>query len=281
MAENAPVQRFMLLATARTGSNLLSSLLSAHPAIKMYGELFNLDTIARKDLLDALDDPQLYLRKRLYKDHRPEIAAVGFKMFYDHLTKDYFEKPVALSDASERFRNKIVDFASFIDANYDWPTLSQRFRDTWHTLAEDRDLAVIHLRRRNALDTLISLKTAFVTGEFWSLNLNGDKTSHRDTITTIHLSPDECQRYFEKVHASADEADTLFATHPKLDVTYEDLVASRDEVVQKVTEFLHVPYLPVSTRMQKQIAAPASDIVANYVELKDCFRDTKWQAFFD
>jgi LPS sulfotransferase NodH len=273
--DNTHVQRFMLLATARTGSNLLSSLLSAHPSIKMYGELFNLDTLPQKTLLEALDDPVAYLRKRLYKPHRPEIAAVGFKMFYDHLKKDYFDKPVELSDVSERVRSKTLDFARYIETNYPWPILSRRFQDTWNVLIEDRDLAVIHLRRKNGLDTLISLKTAFVTGQFWSLNTGGEAK------TTIHLTPEECRHYFQRVDALAEETEAAFAQHRTLDLTYEDLQGSRDRELARIARFLHVPEAPVSTRMQKQIRFPASDVVANYTELKDCFKQTKWHAFFD
>jgi LPS sulfotransferase NodH len=275
MTDHTPPQRFMLLATARTGSNLLSSLLSAHPAIKMYGELFNLDTLARKDLSDALDDPIAYLRARLSREHRPAIAAVGFKMFYEHLTPDYFQKPIDTADATERLRTKIDEFARYVAAHYDETTLSQRFRAAWACLAQDRQLAVIHLRRRNSLHTLVSLKTAFVTGQFWSLNGDADVT------TTIRLSAAECQRFFERTDASAADADRLFAAHRKLDVTYEALVEGRDEQLREIARFLNVPCLPVSTRMRKQIGAPVSQVIANYGELKDWFCQTRWQAFFE
>jgi LPS sulfotransferase NodH len=277
MADDPPVQRFMLLATARTGSNLLSSLLSAHPAIKMYGELFNLDTLTSTDLRDALDDPMQYLRARLNKTPRPQIAAVGFKMFYEHLTSDYFQKPVEVTTASDRLRRKIVEFASYIEANYDWATLSDRFREAWDALVADRTLAVIHLRRTNTLDTLISLKVAFVTGEFWTLTPGAPASGS----PTIELSPDECQRYFERVEASAEAADALFAMHPKLEVTYEALVGAREETLKRIAHFLSVPYAPASTRMHKQITAPAADIVVNYDELKDHFRETRWRIFFE
>ena len=58
--------RFMILGSARTGSNFLLSLLSAHPSIKTYGELFNLDSLPQPVLQEALEDPVLYLRRRVY-----------------------------------------------------------------------------------------------------------------------------------------------------------------------------------------------------------------------
>ena len=76
------VQRFMVLGSARTGSNLLLSLLSAHPHVKTYGELFNLDMLPETSLLEVLDDPITYVQRRVYQDHKLEIAAVGFKMLF-------------------------------------------------------------------------------------------------------------------------------------------------------------------------------------------------------
>jgi LPS sulfotransferase NodH len=265
----------MILASARTGSNLLSSLLSRHSSIKVYGELFNLDALPRPSLLEALEDPVRYLRNRVYKARPGEIAAVGFKMFYDHLTRDYFQKLVNPSEASEQLQDKFRQFASFIDANYDWPTLDARFRDAWDFLVADQSLMVIHLKRRNILNTLVSLKTAFVTTQWWTSTSGGQAT------TTLHLDPEECRSYFEKLDTSAEQADALFGKHPKLEVLYEDLVEAREETLERILSFLNVELQPLSTGMQKQIVAPASEIVANYGQLKDCFQHTKWHAFFE
>ena len=265
----------MLLGAARTGSNLLLSLLSRHSAIKTYGELFNLDSLPKPDLLEALEDPVTYLRRRVHESHRPGIAAVVFKMFYDHLTQDYFDKLVDISDASEAEQNTFRRFAAFIEANYDRATLHRRFRDAWNFLIADQALAVIHLRRCNSLDAMISLKTAYVTRQWWSLK---DGESARPTV---YLDPDECRRYFYKLEAFAKQADAAFAGHRRLDITYEELVADREDVLAKVFTFLDVPWQPVSTRMQKQNRLPASETVRNYGELKRCFEHSRWRAFFE
>ncbi len=44
--------------------------------------------------------------------------------------------------------------------------------------------------------------------------------------------------------------------------------------------FLNVPYQEVATRMKKQRRVAASESVANYGQLKDTFRETKWCTFF-
>jgi LPS sulfotransferase NodH len=268
------VRRFMILSSARTGSNLLLSLLSAHPQVKAYGELFNLGALPREDLVQALDDPVAYLRQKIDRPHRHDVMAVGFKMFYEHLTEDYFRKLVDTSDAAEELRAQFQRLADFIETNYEWSTLEARFRAAWEFLIADRSLAVIHLTRQNMLDSLVSLKTAFITRQWWTLKSDGG------TRPTVHLDPTECRKYFQKLDGFADEADKAFQDHPKLAVSYEHLVENRQEAVAEIFRFLNVPYQDVATRMKKQRLVPVSESIANYSQLKDAFRETKWCTFF-
>jgi len=275
MQQNKNIRRFIVLGSARTGSSFLLSLLSKHPSIKLYGELFNLGKLRRDDLLEALEDPIQYLRKRVYKIPPPNIAAVGFKMFYYHLTRDYFEKLIDPSEASETMQNKFLQFSSYIDAHYEWSALYQKFRDTWDFLISDRSLSVIHLTRRNILNTLISHKTAFMTNQWMSVK--GD----RQAKTPLHLDPEECRRYFDKIQTLAQEADAAFAAHRKIELVYEDLVAAREPQLRSIFAFLDIPCMSVSTIMKKQIRAPAHEIVENYSQLKESFRHTEWNSFFE
>jgi LPS sulfotransferase NodH len=275
MNTNADAVRFMILGSARTGSNLLVSLLSAHPNIKIYGELLNLDWLGKEDLREALEDPIRFLQKRVYEAHRPEIAAVGFKMFYEHLTRSYFEKPLNLPGVSAQLRARWTQFSSFIESNYEWEALNERFRKTWEFLYGDRSLSVIHLKRRNMLHTLISIRRAFMTSQWWCLK------SSSGVAPTLHLHPDECCRYFHMLDTRAQEADTAFQGHPKLEVSYEALAERQDDTMEEIFAFLKVPYAPVTTRMKKQNLTPPCEAVANYDQLKNYFRDTKWNVFFE
>lgn len=265
----------MILGSARTGSNFLLSLLSSHPSIKTYGELFNLDSLPRDDLRAALDDPVAYLRRKVYQPHGLGISAVGFKMFYDHLTEDYFDKPVRAADTTRQLQDRFDRFSAFVESNYDRDGLARRFRDTWDFLIDDVSLAVIHLKRRNALDTLISLKRAFATDKWWSL-----KSESRPRFT-VRLDPEECSRYFQKLSDFQDAADTAFEAHPKIDMVYEDLAERQQETLKGIFALLDVTCLPLTTRMTKQNPAPAWETVANYEQLKNHFRHTQWSALFE
>jgi LPS sulfotransferase NodH len=261
MEPNHKCRRFMVLATARTGSNLLLSLLSGHPAIKTHGELFKLDAVSHESLVEALDDPIAYLERRLDKAHRGKMAAVGFKMFYHHLTLEHVQM--------------LAPVSAFVDTHYDRPTLEKRFKDAWDRLIADRELAIIHLKRRNMLDTFISLKTALRTQQWWSLARPGEAE------TVLHLDPEECREYFRRLDALVATADDAFAHHPKIEVVYEDLVGQRHETMSKVFAFLNVPWHPVTTRMSRQRSAPTSEVVVNYGELKASCDHTPWASFFE
>jgi LPS sulfotransferase NodH len=274
MARKEP-RRFMILTSPRTGSNFLLSLLSRHPSIRAYGEIFNLEMLPRGTLTTLLDDPIAYLREKVYAEQRLDVEAVGFKMFYRHMSPEYFQKLVDPALGTNGQRERFTRCSDVIEANYDWPTLHKRFRETWEFLIADQRLAVIHLKRRNILNTLISHKTAVMTGQWWRVGREKLKTP------SVHLETDECRQYFETIDGLIEKSDAAFAGHAKLEVVYETLVERREEVVRDLFDFVGVPWHPVSTRMMKQAPVRAAERVDNYAELKSALRDTKWSPFFE
>ena len=197
-------------------------------------------------------------------------------MFYYHLTRDYFEKLINPADAAADMQSKFARLHSYIDANYDWTELYRRFHDAWAMLAADLELTVVHLKRRNILNTFISHKTAFQTNRWIRV-----KSRAPEPPTVLQLDAAECQRYFEKLEAFAEQADALFRTHRTIDVHYEDLVDDREKQLERIFALIDVPFEPVSTVMAKQIVVPASEVVANHRQLKELFQDSRWSRFFE
>ena len=97
-------QRFVIISMARTGSNLLSTLLGSHPHIFVHGELFKknrdigpllgnydfagMEQRLGRDLLAYRDENPLEFLDEVLKVDRP---CVGFKLFINHsdLILDY------------------------------------------------------------------------------------------------------------------------------------------------------------------------------------------------
>jgi LPS sulfotransferase NodH len=183
---------------------------------------------------------------------------------------------VCTASISEKLINKYDHFDSFIRSNYSISYLNNKFRRLWNYLAADTGLKIIHLKRRNKLDTLISLKTAYVTSEWmhWM-----PKTQHAKV--QLDLDYEECFNYFSTIERYEAASDLTFRNHSKLNMYYEDLIADKQQFANEICDFLELPHHPVKTLLKKQIAYPPREIITNYNDLKKAFQDTPWNIFFN
>lgn len=84
-------QRFALVGNARTGSNFLLDGLKSSPAIRMYHEIFaSHNREVGRDFEKILST--------LYQYESRSTRMVGFKVFYNHLTDDEWEKLAACKE---------------------------------------------------------------------------------------------------------------------------------------------------------------------------------------
>ena len=224
-------QRFVVLSRSRTGSNLLVSLLNAHPGVMAEWEVF---------ACTHGEDP-LNILARIYGKQPHYVKARGFKLFYYH-------------------------------------PLDQDGDELWEELAEDRQLRVLHLKRRNILRTLISRKIAGLQ-DVWTAGSAPQPRHGRPKAMRFTVA--ELAEGFRETRAWEAKGDRTFRDHPLLPVYYEDLVADRQECLGQVLDFLHLPRLPLRSDMRKQNPERLVDLVANYAELKAAFAGSEWQRFFD
>jgi LPS sulfotransferase NodH len=242
---------FVVIGIARTGSTLLTDLLNLHPAALAYGELFRRPTEIGWDIRPFTSSrskrmlahyrraPVAFLARVIFGHYPRSIGAVGFKLFYHHAG----EPP---------------------------------FQAVWERLETDRSIQVIHLRRRNILAQLLSLKVAERT-QVWSSN-----SASRAIAEPIALDPDECARHFARVRELEDDCAHRFRDHPVLDLDYEGLVDDQDKSMVMVQHFLGLPAVTgLVPNVKQQRSVPLADAVANYDELAIRFRGTGWSGFFD
>ena len=79
--------RFLILARDRSGSNLLALGINAHPLARVFGELFNLEQIAKR--------PQQYLGNQLIRSFCQQKFAepvIGLKLMYGQATDSELDK---------------------------------------------------------------------------------------------------------------------------------------------------------------------------------------------
>ena len=98
--------KYIILGRSRVGTNMLRSILNRHNSIISYGELFrnvgevgwglryywdNKVNLFGEDIF-LQNRPIEFLDKRIYKNYRKNISAVGFKLFYYHARNDNWLK---------------------------------------------------------------------------------------------------------------------------------------------------------------------------------------------
>lgn len=238
--------RFVIFSRGRTGSNLLLSLLRSHPQIRAQGEVIG-ETMMRDDdtKREIVGRGPLNYVKRRFRRLGLE-SAVGIKVLYYQVEPEYEEK-WGVDGLQE-----VMDF-----------------------LKADKDIKVIHLMRRNKLETHCSRTVAIKTKQF--LLEEGEKDKGK---ITVHMSPEECAEEFRLCAAWEDAIERDFADHDLLSMHYEDLVAEREQHVAKTLDFLGVEQRDLKTKLRKQRKAPISETIENYAELKATFSGTQWESYF-
>ncbi len=272
--------RFVIVAGARTGSTMLARALNLNPQIRCFGELFNKDVDFVPFDVDGYDnfdgrqrqlrggDFAAFLRERIFPA-QDDTQATGFKLLYGQ--------------------------------DRDFPGLPE-----W--LVEQEDLRVIHLRRRNLLRSLVSWKIADTTG-VW-VEAQGAALANRATLqqaarhplralaalrrrlqlrlaprtarrAPVTLTPDECSAMFRYLQLHEIHYEMDFVSHPKLMLFYEDLLDSPEDTFKQAQSFLGVEPRPLAAPIRRQNPQPLRDLLANYEELYEAFRDGPYATFFE
>jgi len=149
----------------------------------------------------------------------------------------------------------------------------------WELLQAVEGLHVIHLKRRNILNALVSSRVAYQTGVYGVRN-EREASQYGDTLPTVRFTPKELEDDFIRNREWEVWGARTFADKPSLDVVYEDIAANLTGEVGRVVTFLGlIPHVP-HTDFRKQRTRSLWDTVENYGDLKAHFQGTEWEGFF-
>lgn len=246
--------RFVVIGRARVGSTLLRTALANHHQVAMYGEIFRIPgqvvwnpkfgkKSERIQKAIAADPPE-FLRSRVYRSYSSKVKAVGFKIFYYHAENGKWE-------------------------------------NVWPYLEMDKDIIVIHNKRRNILKSHLSNKRAYETGKWADKSKVDSVASKQKKMTPIHLDYEELNLWFNLTKKWEEHVDTTFAEHKKMDVYYEDLAENYSSEITRVQNFLGLEVEEIEPTTKKQAKGPLHKQISNFSELKSKFVGTPWIEFFE
>ena len=243
--------KFIILGTARSGTTFLRSLLNSHSEVIAFGELFREDSDIGWDLPPYQKHLQNQRLKKLFQ-HDPS------RFLEDAVFKGYSNQVSA------------VGFKIFYYQAQEYPQ-----KAVWNFLKEDKSIKVIHLKRINMFKTFVSLKRAFETNRWCNT------TGRDEDNVSISIDYNECLQHFIWTSKKQQEYDDLFQAHPKIEVFYETLCKNCGNEMKMIQDFLDIDYEPTRASIYKQSSRSSSEIVSNYFELKEQFKGTAWESFFD
>ena len=241
------VTQFLIMTTGRTGSSHLLSLLQSHPEIRHWGEIIGGWHLKQEGVKPRMNQhgPVAYIISCYESD--VDDLAIGMKIHY-HQFRTAYGLNVGVKELSQ---------------------IRQFF-------LSNKQIKIIHLKRHNKLRMLVSKKIAETTDQ-WQLY----KESRRSACVSVHLSPQECNRAFKKNSRQEEHYDQLFQDHDLLEVYYENLVSDQTAVCNRILNFLQVPLQPLQSHLLLQNTRALPEVIDNYLQLKDAFKDTPWALYFE
>ena len=243
----AKARRFVIVGAERTGTNLLIGLLNQIEGLYCGNELFNpgqiaKDRIAWKDLGDR--------REALLQRRRDD--------------------PVGFLDALRAgTAEPVTGFKLLYGHGLKLPALLE-------ALAADKELHVLHVRRRNLLRRLVSERQARAASR-WAAGSGTEAAP----LPRVEIAPADLAADFREIELRQAEFAARFADHATLEIVYEDLAAAPERVALRAAAFLGLEAggaRPAVT-FQKTGAESLADALGNADELRAQMR--RWAAFFD
>ena len=272
-------KKFIVLTYPRTGSNLLVSFLKKNKQIEMYEEIFNFEHIGKNKTKKILVDPLGYLDREIYKAYTDEVKAVGFKIFFNQAkienlySNNFPGNPAKTKDKNLSERGTKIE--NFIKENYDFNDIKNKLEKLWSYLEKDQSIYIVHLKRKNKLKSYLSLKRAFLTDQWVSYKQNSKYEK------PIKLDFNDCLNYFKEISKIEKKIEKDYSKHKLISIFYEDLSKDPNSVLTKVQKFLGVENKKLYSNLKKQSSKSLSESIINYKSLKEKFRKTKWNIYFE
>ncbi len=145
----------------------------------------------------------------------------------------------------------------------------------WKLVADDHDLMVIHLLRRNRLRTLVSLDIAMATNR-WMETLSNPSFEAQ----TIAVDPEAILGRIKQLEAAESKARDRLRSHPTIELFYEDLISEPDKELGKVLSALGLESeIDVERiRLKKQNPRSLSETIENFDAVSQALSGSKYES---
>ena len=255
LLRDAPRTHFIIWFNERSGSTHLSSLLDSHPQVSCWREIFYRgEATCAEDYFDRSNFPSVEAFIDCFFTHR--WGPDGTRMLIEH---DLWSSPSAVG-----FKLK-------------YQQLERRPEIRSYICARPQ-LKIIHLVRKNLLETLVSSRMVpKVFARFKAANLTLEMAGD-ELECFVDLNPYTIEPELRELESRIAVARTIVSQLANLEVTYEDLVTSTVDTCKLILEFLDVEIdHPLKTRYKKIMPRLLSKSIRNYDEIRNALYGTRFE----
>jgi LPS sulfotransferase NodH len=206
-----------------------------------------------------------------FLNSHPNIVTKG--EIFVNLNKRNYNEILSEVFSPQPYSVKAVGFKIFY-----YHPLDDNSGGIWDYLINQKNLRVIHLKRRNILRTLISRKIAEIQ-DVWTITDPASPNNNKQK--SVSFTVNELERMFIQTREWETRGDKMFRDHKLLTIYYEDMIAYPEDNFRRLADLFAVPYTSPKTNLVKQNPEKISDLLINFEELKSAFVGTEWQEFFE
>jgi LPS sulfotransferase NodH len=262
--------KFCIITTQRSGSTWLQELLNCHPQINIFGELF----LWGKN------------RSEWMKKSLPEI-------YYNHHTTSKSETDIQLERSMPKYKDfkikhklklrpwSIWQYLELLENNDRYP-YAVGFKIMYNQLLPRPEILIkmaaknyklIHLVRQNHLDVFISKSSMKQHG---LVHLKDDIDPKKVTLDITSLL--QKLKFRDGMISTARQALKLVPC-PLLEITYESLYSSRDDILDSIVKFLDIQDMNIdyTSNLRKINKGLYHEKIENYEEVKEALLKTKFK----
>lgn len=135
----------------------------------------------------------------------------------------------------------------------------------------EKGYRAIRLWRENKLDQFISMRLAQLNNKWTSLHGAHD-------IVRFTATPDEMRDYINSYLTNDKSVEASLSGFLHLPMTYERITTN--EGADEALRFLDLSPCALKSRFSRQRSGGQRDALENYDELRDCFSDSPFRAYF-
>lgn len=264
--------KYIVLGSWRTGSTVLHESLEKHPDIKIVYEIFHEDSsINTSGMIDISDVMNNLFGKRKFDIEKSPFYCKYHKSNHSVLSQlpgNY----LCLNQPLYKMVDYVFEKFNAFKIIYSQININDNI---WNYLSLIKDLKIINTVRQNYFEILVSVLLAYKTNTWQKTEINQKILDEKITIDR-HF----CDAFFYLTEFETEHYTSLFSDHDNITIDYNSLF-SWDSTIEKVQKFLGVRHVKLPNKYYKRTNEKIKNLVENYKELSDYFKNTKWKKFFD